>query len=54
MAYSTREQWLNEGLILLRKEVFIPAGHKPPSNIMVSCEFPSVGAFATSKQRVGE
>lgn len=54
MAYKLREEWLNEGLLLLRKELSIPSGHKLPLSIKVSCGFPATGAFASKNQSVGE
>lgn len=54
MPHKFREEWLNEGLILLRKEIFLPAKHKLDPKIKVSCGFPSVGAFAAKRRRVAE
>src|SRR5690349_17119884 len=53
MSYKTREEWLTQGIILLKNEVFLPKGFKPPKNIQVSCGLPSVAAFG-KKQRIGE
>jgi hypothetical protein len=49
-----REQWLNDGLALLRKEVFVPNKFIPPKDINVSCGFPSTGALGSKKRRIGE
>lgn len=54
MAYSLREEWLNEGLLLLRKEIFLPTGNKLPPIIKVSCGFPATGAFSSKRRRIGE
>lgn len=55
MAYKTREEWLMQGMILLADEVFKPMRHViVPKLVKVSCGFPSTGAFAAKKQRIGE
>lgn len=54
MPYKTREEWLTQGIILLTKEVFIPAGHPPEKRMKVSCGFPATGAFGKKKQTLGE
>lgn len=44
-----REQWLNEALLLLKKEVFTPNKYKPPGDIRISCGFPNRGAFGVNR-----
>lgn len=49
---KTREEWLNLAMTKLQEQVFV--AHKLPSNIRVSCGFPSARAFSARKQRIGE
>ncbi len=50
---DTREQWLLGGVALLRG-LFRDAGHAIPANVRVTCGWPSKGALAQKKQRIGE
>jgi hypothetical protein len=56
MPFKTREEWLREGIVLIRDEVFKPTefGKKLPNGILVSCGFPSKGAFASKRQVLGQ
>lgn len=49
-----REEWLNEGLLLLGKQVFLPHRYKLSPHIQVSCGFPSSGAFGVGKRTIGQ
>lgn len=50
----TREEWLQSGLVLLRKRLFTPMRYSIPSDIQVSCGFPSQGALSMKRRRIGE
>ena len=50
----TREEWLQSGLTLLKKELFVPLRYNVSSEIQVSCGFPSQGALSMKKRRIGE
>ena len=52
MKYTTGEEWLNEGLILIRP-LFKEIGQKVPARVRVSCGFPSRNPFG-KKRRIGE
>lgn len=54
MKVATREEWLNKAVRLLNKSVFVPNKFIPPQDIKVSCGFPSMGAFASKRRRIGE
>jgi hypothetical protein len=49
----TREEWLNKMTDKLRND-FIEAGGELPENIRVTCGWPSQGAKAKKKRRIGE
>lgn len=49
----TREDWLNQMVDLLRND-FLEAGGELPENIRVTCGWPSQGAKAKKKRRIGE
>ena len=50
---ETREQWLLGGIAALRL-VFRDCGHSIPTNVRVTCGWPSKSALARKKQRIGE
>jgi hypothetical protein len=51
---AAREVWLAKAVSELQKHVFGPQGSTIPKNQRVACGWPSVGALATSKRRIGE
>ena len=51
--FKTREEWLMAGLEMIRP-IFAEVGQKVPAKIRVSCGFPSKGALANRKRRIGE
>lgn len=52
--HSTREAWLTTALWSFIDQHFIAAGFEVPSNIRVSCSFPSTRALAPKRTRLGE
>lgn len=53
MSVDTRESWLNAAAILLRPH-FEAAGFPVPTNVRMTCGFPSRSALARKAQRIGE
>lgn len=51
--YLTREAWLTAGIDELRS-LFGESGHAVPSNVRVTCGWPSKSALARKRQRIGE
>lgn len=49
-----REEWLNEGLLLLKKQVFAPCKYALAADIRVSCGFPSSKAFSQRQPTIGQ
>jgi hypothetical protein len=51
---AAREVWLAKAVAELQKTVFAAQNAKIPKNQRVACGWPSVGALAKSKRRIGE
>ena len=56
MPYKTREEWLKNAVTIINDEIFSQTEfrRKLPKQLLVSCGFPSRGALAVKKQRIGE
>jgi len=52
--HRTREQWLNAAVKLCSSQLFKPYRFIVPKDVKVSCGFPSTGALAERRQRIGE
>jgi hypothetical protein len=50
----TREEWLEMMKDELTNKVFEPAGYTVPTNIRVTCGFPSKNALSKKNKRIGE
>ena len=50
----TREQWLNAATELLNDKVFQPVGFDIPSDVKVSCGWPSSGGVGSRQATIGQ
>lgn len=50
----TREQWLRGAVDLLNERVFKPAGYETPSDVKVSCGWPSAGGVGSRQATIGQ
>jgi len=51
--HKWKEQWLNEAMVFVR-EHFKAAGYEVPEHVRISTGWPSKGAVASKKRRIGE
>ena len=52
--YKTREEWLVAATQKLQKQEFKPIGLEVPSDVKVSCSFPSSGGLGRRKRTIGQ